>query len=186
MTIMPIAPLMIEHRLIERMIRVIARELIRIEETGQIDPGFIDMAVDFVRTYADNCHHGKEEDILFRQLGEKPLTGELKEMLAELIEEHRKGRQVVNDIVKAKEEYIRGSSESVSRIMESLRYLVEFYPKHIEKEDRHFFQPCMRYFTQDERDRMLKEEYDFDRDLVHKKYRASVEKAEKAGVEQGR
>jgi hemerythrin-like domain-containing protein len=32
---------------------------------------FIDTAVDFIRTYADRCHHGKEEDILFRNLAKK-------------------------------------------------------------------------------------------------------------------
>ncbi len=182
MSMMPIAPLMIEHRLIERMIRVVGKELVRVEKTGQVHPGFIDMAVDFVRTYTDNCHHGKEEDILFRQLKEKPLTDELKGILNELIEEHRRGREVVSDLVKAKEKYIRGGSGSISQIVACLSYLVDFYPKHIEKEDQHFFQPCMRYFTQDEKDAMLRQGYEFDRNLVHNKYKAVVENAEKTGV----
>jgi len=176
---MPIAPLMIEHRLIERMIRAIGPEIIRIEETGQVDPGFVDMAVDFIRTYTDSCHHGKEEDILFRQLKEKPLSDELKGILNELIEEHRKGREVVSDLVKAKEEYLRGKSGSISQVVRCLRYLVEFYPAHIEKEDRRFFKPCMHYFTQEEKDAMLREEYEFDRNLIHNKYRALVENVEK-------
>jgi len=65
---MPIAPLMIEHRLIERMIKVMKNEVNVISATGRARPEFIDAAVDFIRTYADRCHHGKEEDILFRQL----------------------------------------------------------------------------------------------------------------------
>lgn len=36
----------------------------------------------------------------------------------------------------------------------------------------------MQYFAQDEKDALLQEEYDFDRNLVHKKYRAIVENAE--------
>lgn len=176
---MPIAPLMIEHRLIERMIRVIGTEITRIEQTGRVDPEFVDMAVDFVRTYTDNCHHGKEEDILFRQLMDKPLSDELKAILSELIEEHRKGRQVVSDLVKAKEEYLRGNEGAVSQVMGCLRFLVEFYPVHIEKEDRHFFLPCMNYFTPDEKDEMLSEEYEFDRNFIHYRYRTMVEKAEK-------
>jgi hemerythrin-like domain-containing protein len=178
-TMMPIAPLMIEHRLIERMIQVIARELTRIEDTGEVDPGFVDLAVDFVRTYTDGCHHGKEEDILFRDLQAKPLSDELKIILDELIEEHRQGRRVVGELVQAKDEYIRGRHESISRIISSLRHLVDFYPVHIEKEDRHFFLPCMRYFSKEEQDAMLNEEYDFDRNLIHSKYRAVVENAEK-------
>lgn len=175
---MPVAPLMIEHRVIERMIRVIGFELVRIEKTGEVDPGFIDMAVDFIRTYTDHCHHGKEEDILFRDLRNKPLPDDLKIILDELMEEHRQGRRIVGELVAAKEEYIRGRHESISKIMECMRFLVNFYPVHIEKEDRHFFLPCMQLFTQEEKDSMLKEEFDFDRDLVHNKYRAIVEEAE--------
>ncbi|MGA3115606.1 MAG: hemerythrin domain-containing protein [Syntrophobacteraceae bacterium] len=176
---MPVGPLMIEHRLIERMIRVIGVELIRMEEKGEVNPGFVDVAVDFIRTYTDSCHHGKEEDILFRDLRLKPLTGELERILYELIEDHRKGREAVAQLVKAKEEYLRGESEAVSRIIACLRFLVEFYPKHIEKEDRHFFLPCMGYFTKEEKDAMLKEEMDFDRNFVHVRYKAVVESAER-------
>jgi hemerythrin-like domain-containing protein len=182
---MPIAPLMIEHRIIERMIRVIGKELTRIEQTGEIDPVFVDVAVDFIRTYTDGCHHGKEEDILFRDLKGKSLPDDLKKTLDELIEEHRKGRQVVGELVQAKEEYLRGRRESISLITACLRFLVEFYPVHIEKEDQHFFLPCMSYFTQVEKDAMIKEEYDFDRNLIHNRYRAVVENAE-AGKSAGK
>ena len=65
---LPIAPLMIEHRLIEKMIVVIRKEIDRYESEGNINPEFIDAAVDFIHVYADKCHHGKEEDILFRDL----------------------------------------------------------------------------------------------------------------------
>ena len=178
---MPIAPLMIEHRLIERMIRVIAKELSRIELTGEVDPVFVDVAVDFIRTYTDGCHHGKEEDILFRDLMVRPLSNDLKIILDELIEEHRQGRRIVEELMAAKDEYIRGGRESVSRIIACLRFLVDFYPVHIEKEDQHFFLPCMRYFTQEEQDAMLREEYEFDRNLIHGRYKAIVVNAERAG-----
>ena len=61
-------PLMIEHRLIERMITLIKQKLNQIESTNQVDPLFIDTVVDFIKFYADRTHHGKEEDILFREL----------------------------------------------------------------------------------------------------------------------
>lgn len=175
---MPVAPLMIEHRLIERMIRVIAAELSRIEGTGGVNPGFVDVTVDFVRNYADNCHHGKEENILFRDLAQRPLTAELERILKELVEEHRKGREVVGQLVKAKEQFLLGESRAVSSIIESMHWLVDFYPKHIEKEDRHFFLPCMGYFSKGEKDAMLNEEMEFDRNFVHVRYKTVVESAE--------
>ena len=68
----PIGPLMREHRLIERMVALMRAETEKISRTGEARPDFITSAVDFFRTYADRTHHGKEEDILFRDLAKKP------------------------------------------------------------------------------------------------------------------
>ncbi len=57
---LPVGLLMKEHRLIERMVKLMDVELRKAGERGSVDPGFIDTAVDFLRTYADKCHHGKE------------------------------------------------------------------------------------------------------------------------------
>ena len=65
--------LTIEHRLIERMISLIKDAKVQIESTHKVDPVFVDTAVDFIRMYADRTHHGKEEDILFRDLSKRPL-----------------------------------------------------------------------------------------------------------------
>jgi hemerythrin-like domain-containing protein len=175
---LPIGPLMIEHRLIGKMITVIRREVDKAESKGSIDPAFIDTAVDFMRTYADKCHHGKEEDIFFRDLNKKDLPHELKVILSELIEEHKKGRQVVSNLVEAKLRYVRGEKEALSSILDDLRNLTVFYPRHIEKEDRHFFIPCMNYFTEEEKDQMLKEEWEFDKNLIHQIYKAKVSERE--------
>ena len=176
---MPIAPLMIEHRLIERMIDVMKEELLLIEKEKMIDPEFIEMAVDFIRTYADRCHHGKEEDILFRDLGGKKLTGEHRRTMEELVEEHRWARKVTGRLVEANTRYVQGNKEALSAITDCVKSLVEFYPKHIEKEDKHFFIPCMEYFSDAEREAMLKEEWEFDKSLIHEKYRNIVIAVEK-------
>jgi hemerythrin-like domain-containing protein len=45
---MPIGPLMIEHRLIERMIDVMEKELTIFEKEKKLEPDFLEMAVDFI------------------------------------------------------------------------------------------------------------------------------------------
>ena len=175
---MPIGPLMIEHRLIERMIEVMKQKLKRWETERKADPPFIETAVDFFRTYADRCHHGKEEDILFRELSKKPISNDHKRIVEELLEEHRWGRKTTGRLAEASEAYRNGDAEAVSTILECVKVLVEFYPKHIEKEDRRFFIPIMDYFSKEEKEAMLNEEYEFDRVLIHEIYRAKVTKAE--------
>jgi len=179
---LPIGSLMIEHRLIERMIGVMKKHVTSFEREKEINPEFIEIGVDFIRTYADRCHHGKEEDILFRELGKKKLKNEHKRIMEELVEEHRWGRKTVGELVDAKEKYVRGKKDQLTTILDRMKALVEFYPKHIEKEDRHFFIPCMEYFSQQEKDSMLKEGWEFDRKLIHEKYQNIVSNAEKSTV----
>lgn len=177
---MPIAPLMIEHRLIERMIRLMRQELDALEHTGNVRPDFIDRAVDFIRTYADLSHHGKEEDILFKELQVKPVSDLHRQTVGELIQEHVRGRTLTGKILEAKQQYIRGDKGGAAPLIEPLRELVDFYPQHIEKEDRHFFIPCMDYFSKSEQKTMLSRFFEFDSKLFHDRCRAMVEEYEKS------
>lgn len=176
---LPIAPMMIEHRIIERMIGLIKNELEKIEQTHQINPVFIDTAVDFIRTYADKTHHGKEEDILFRELEKKQLSAEHKKILDELNEEHRISRAAVKAVVDAKAKYLAGDDSQIPIIKEKLAFLVGFYPVHIEKEDKRFFGPVMKYFTVAEQQAMLEEGQVYDRKMIHRKYDGLVSEIEK-------
>jgi hemerythrin-like domain-containing protein len=184
----PIAPLMIEHRLIERMVHLMRQDLERIRanilvdpEFAFVDPVFIDVAVDFMRIYADRCHHGKEEDILFAGLAGKSLPPDLQAILDELIEEHKQARELTKELVKAKENYLRQEPEAVNQVLFYLDKITAMYPKHIFKEDQHFFTPCMGLFTAEEKDAMLEKMWEFDRKLIHERYEGVV-----AGIENRR
>ena len=176
----PAGPLMAEHRVIERMLEILKREVESMAREGRVDPVFIDTATDFIRTYADRCHHGKEEDILFRRLADKPLDTELAEMMSGLIDDHVRGRAMTRRLVDANDRYRAGDTSPLEEIEACVRELVEFYPVHIEKEDRHFFKPCLVYFTDAEKEEMLSDFDEFDRALIHEKYRALVEGLERS------
>lgn len=177
---MPIAPLMIEHRLIERMIALMKKELERERNEEAVDVEFIDSAVDFMRTYADRCHHGKEEDILFRGLLEKRLIEEHRKIVQELLQEHVLGRKLVAGLVHAKKEYIEGNIGAAEKVAQQIQRLVELYPAHIDKEDNGFFVPSMKYFNDQERADMLEKMAEFDKQLIHQKYKAMVKEFEEA------
>ena len=168
-------PLMIEHRLIERMINQIQNVLKKIDANNEVDPLFIDTAVDFIRTYADRTHHGKEEDILFRDLSKRPLSAEDQRVMKELIEEHVFGRQTTKALVEANTRYRNGDTSALADITNKLQTLAEFYPKHIEKEDKVFFPASRAYFTDEEDQAMLTEFWEFDRKMIHEKYKSVVE-----------
>lgn len=168
-------PLMIEHRLIERMLSVVKDVLAKIKSKHKVDPVFVDIAVDFMRVYADRTHHGKEEDILFRKLKDKPLSAEDRRIMHELIEEHVFGRQTTKALVDANTRYRKGDETALTDIADKLQTLIGFYPKHIEKEDKVFFPSSRTYFTDEEDQAMLREFWEFDRKMIHDKYKSVVE-----------
>ena len=171
-------PLMIEHRLIERMLSVVKNALQTIDLEKEVDPLFVDAVVDFIRVYADRTHHGKEEDILFRELEKKSLSAEDQHLMDELIEEHVYGRQTTQALVDANDRYRKGDRNALAEIADKLQTLVAFYPKHIEKEDKVFFPKSKTYFTDEEDQQMLAEFMEFDRKMIHEKYASTVEQFE--------
>ena len=176
----PAGPLMHEHRVIERMIGVMQHQLDGIATEHRVDATTIDQVTDFIRTYADRCHHGKEEDILFARLADKPLTPELAKDMQGLIEDHARGRVLTRELVEANQRYREGDEPSLETIANKMTELVEFYPVHIAKEDRHFFKPALECFDEAERTRMLADFDEFERQLLHEKYEGVVAALEAA------
>jgi len=175
----PIGPLMIEHRLIERMAKILATELGNIKKASDANTSLINTGVDFFHTYADRTHHGKEEEILFRELTQKQLSVEDKKMMQQLIQEHIWARQAVSKLSAANCQYIEGGKSALKVMIYEIEKLVKFYPMHIEKEDQHFFIPAMDYFSKEEQSAMLNEFFVFDRNIIHEKYKKIVEEKEK-------
>ena len=170
----PIGPLMWEHRLIERMIKLLGAEVDSITGKQEVNLLLIDQAVDFFRTYADRTHHGKEEDILFRDLSRKPLSADHRRIMEELIDEHVQARNKVGALMAAKKAYLSGTGD-IEAVARCIRDLISFYPPHIVKEDKHFFFPCLDYFSEPEQESMLQEFREFDRQMIHEKYTKLIE-----------
>jgi hemerythrin-like domain-containing protein len=155
------------------MIKVMNRELLRAEKEQKIDPRLIETATDFIRAYADRCHHGKEEDILFRDLEKKQLTEQDSREMAQLVEEHRQARQKVRDLVAAKERFLSGDAAAVGDVLFAMEWLTGFYPRHIAKEDREFFPRTERYFSRNELDEMLQAFKEFDGKMITRSMKRS-------------
>ena len=128
--------------------------------------------------YVDRCHHGKEEDFLFRDLAQKQISEEHARIMNELISEHMRARNLVDQLVSAKERYQREEAGAVEKAVACTKEMVELYPAHILKEDKQFFFPILDYFGQGELDKMLQEFWEFDRKLIHEKYLSVVERFE--------
>jgi hemerythrin-like domain-containing protein len=173
----PIAPLMIEHRLIERMVGVMENTVTSMQSGKKVNAAFVDMVLDFFRTYGDKIHHGKEEDILFAALAKKKLLPDHRKILDKLIDDHVQARKMIAMLAEAKEKYMRGNADAGADILTYLNNLTVLYRKHIELEDKHFFIPSLSYFRKDEMNALLNDMWEYDRNMIHVKYREVVEQA---------
>ncbi|MCL5073976.1 MAG: hemerythrin domain-containing protein [Actinobacteria bacterium] len=177
---LPIEPLMTEHRLVERLIALMEKEGDKIKEDKLASIDFIDNCIDFIKTYMYGCHYGKEEDILFRDLKNKKLLPEHAKILKELILEHKHVRSITTKLIYARNNYFIDTGDAANQIYifeiyEYIKDFISFYPSHIKKEEKEFFLPCMDYFSGKEKEKMLDEFSDFDRKLIHEKYKEVIE-----------
>lgn len=173
---LPIGPMMKEHRKIERMVALITDEAERLaeDESGEPDPEFIEAALLFMREYADGCHHGKEEDILFVALEECDISDEHQQIMERLLSDHEHGRELSAELERATERYVAGADEAREEIVEALQGLAELYPDHIATEDDNFFIPVMEYFTDEEKEEMMDEMWNFDHELLSEVYESCI------------
>jgi len=147
-----------EHKLIGKMVSTLRKKM-EIKDASLIKRK--EVVIDFFKTYADRCHHGKEEVLFFQKLMQKPMSEEHKKILRELLQEHKEARELVIEFDK---------TES----FEVLDKLLTLYVKHMEKENNHFFVPALNYLTTDEQIMMEVEFEEFDQQMIHLKYATLV------------
>jgi len=173
---LPIGPLMKEHRKTERMITLISNEADRLSKDNEAepDPEFVFDALMFLREYVDDCHHGKEEDILFEALKDREISDEHKEIMGRLIEDHQRGRELASSLEEATERWEDGEGEARGDVIDALAGLADLYPDHIATEDDDFFIPVMDYFSDKEKEDMMEDMWDFDHDLFTEMYEGCI------------
>ena len=127
-----------EHDAILRMLEVaeaVARQLDRGEDVpAETLAGLLEC----FRLFADRCHHGKEEDLLFPLLEKKGLPragGPIGVMLGE----HEDGRAFVGQMAAAAADYGKSDSTARRRWAEAARGYTDLLRQHIHKENNVLF-----------------------------------------------
>lgn len=126
-----------EHQLILKVLDVL-QVLLEKADGGEWDLDAVQECVEFFRLFADACHHGKEEDLLFPELESRgmPRDGG---PIAVMLFEHKQGRGFVQRMAKALEEARGGAAEPLTRLENAARSYLELLRAHIHKEDNVLF-----------------------------------------------
>ncbi len=130
----PLRMLEDEHRIIAKVVKAAPVLADRLEagQEGTLDT--FQELVAFMRGFADRCHHGKEEELLFPLLLSKGVPAEGCPLGA-LTAEHVQGRALVRELSNAIQEWKKRSPGAKNEVVQTLREIAELYPNHIWKED---------------------------------------------------
>ena len=144
-----------EHHFIQKVVAAMRAVSEKLETGQEVEAETLRNIVEFMRTFADKCHHGKEETHLFPLLERKgvPVRGC---PLAVLMAEHQRGRALVTGLATATETYVGDGPSAKKPLLESLRGITELYPDHIWKEDYLLFPMTNKILSPEEQ----KELYD--------------------------
>lgn len=124
-----------EHGNIRRMLKVIRAMCVKVLNNQDINYGDFYKVVDFVRNYADKHHHGKEEAILFKRMGEELGERIAKGPIAGMLIEHDLGRLYMSNLENAIKRVEDGDMDSrVDVIANSIGY-ADLLNRHIDKEN---------------------------------------------------
>ena len=126
-----------EHQLILQVADA-TQVLVAEADAGNWDFDGFDQCVTFIRLFADACHHGKEEDLLFPELEKAGMSRE-QGPIAVMLEEHRIGRRYVQFMAEALEPARAGDEEARARLLNAARGYVDLIRGHIMKEDNVLF-----------------------------------------------
>lgn len=126
-----------EHQHILEVANALA-VLVRAADEGRWDVDAFADCVTFIRLFADACHHGKEEDLLFPELisrGMRKDAGPIAVMLHEHAEGRRFARTMAAELPGARD----GDAEALGRLERAGRGYVALIRGHIMKEDNILF-----------------------------------------------
>lgn len=134
----PTEILMLEHRLIVKVLDCLEEAADRLDNGDDVSPDFFLDAADFVAGFADRCHHAKEEDILFVAMTARDMPQD-SGPVAVMLHEHESGRTFTAGFRAAAEQMKSGDAAAYSDIVRNVFDYVNLLREHINKEDHVLF-----------------------------------------------
>ncbi|MCM8787419.1 MAG: hemerythrin domain-containing protein [Candidatus Omnitrophica bacterium] len=162
-----------EHKVIKKMLDVIEKI---VSDFKEVDKNELESIVDFIKNFADKCHHAKEENKLFPAMEKAGIPKE-DGPIGVMLQEHDIGRG-----------YVRGLAETIQKskkdkistkdIKEDALGYVDLLRQHIDKEDNILYMMADMHINDNEQKNLVLEFEKVEERIgkgVHEKYHKLVE-----------
>jgi hemerythrin-like domain-containing protein len=142
-----------EHQTILQVTGVLEAIVSAAEGSAGADLASLDRCISFFRLYVDAFHHGKEEDVLFPEMGNQgvPYDGG---PIAVMLYEHGQGRALIGQMAESLPEARRGDAGAMSALLGAGRAYINLIRSHIGKEDMIVFEMADQVIPGAERPRL--------------------------------
>ncbi len=162
-----------EHDAILSMLEILKAVSTRLENKEQVNPEHLPQIVEFIRIFADKCHHGKEENLLFKSMIKAGMPKD-SGPVAVMLSEHDAGRGFVRKMNEAALAFVQGDHSLVDKFVQNANGYIALLSQHIQKENKILFPMADKVIPQEEQKRLLDEfdkvETEIIGDGIHEKF----------------
>ncbi len=144
-----------EHRHIEQMMDLLDIGVLRLMKGENISAHFFLDALRFFQIFADQCHHNKEEQLLFPAMGEHGFPMQAGPV-AVMLYEHEEGRGYIRKLSEAVHKFAQGDSSVVNEINTHASAFTNLLRSHIEKENNIIFEIADAHLPTDVQDSLVR------------------------------
>jgi len=137
-----------EHNAILLMLDILEKISDNMDQEIDIPDNHLDGLSRFFTIFADKCHHGKEEQLLFPTLKDKGVDMN-KEPFASIFEDHKEGKIYISNMLDAIDSY-KTTKSGQSKFIQNARKYINLLQQHIEKENQDMFRITNEYLDETE------------------------------------
>ena len=137
-TMTPSEQLKEEHEGILLMLKILEKVCAKLKSGQKVDPEHLDGIVEFLQVFADKCHHGKEEDLLFPEMEKSGIPKE-RGPIGVMLMEHDEGRGYVRKMKEAAVKMGKGDPSAPAEFAKSAGDYIALLTRHIDKENNILF-----------------------------------------------
>jgi len=136
------------------MLGILDAMAVRLDSGGSVAVDDVEASIEFLRVFVDQCHHYKEEVLLFPAMREANLTS-AEDTIVILLEDHVHGREAAGAITAATQRLADGDKAAPAELAELMRGYTKLLHAHIRREENDCFSVADRELAAEVQDELV-------------------------------
>jgi len=153
--------LMDEHEGILLGLKILEKMVDLVREGKKVENSGIEEMIEFFRLFADKCHHGKEEDLMFPAMEKAGIPKE-GGPIGQMLFEHKEGRKHITEMAVS----IEGGTLKRDKFIQAAENYITLLRAHIDKENKVLFPMGDQLISGDQQKLLLEQFEKFEEEVM--------------------